>query len=97
MALVRSQASASTRPFCYLAIRQANSTTAAPTDVKADERARNAYEYACDDAAGRSGKLAGEPRRPSEPVEEYPGDNADDENQKKRYARVCGVHRLVRL
>ena len=34
---------------------------------------------------------------PSEPVEEYPGDNADDENQKKRYARVCGVHRLVRL
>src|SRR5450631_4930870 len=57
-----------------------------------DERPGNAHECTGDDAAGRSGELAGKPGRPSQPVEENAGDNADCENQKKRHDRVGGAH-----
>lgn len=51
------------------------------SDVIADERTGNAHQRARDDAAGRSGELPGEPRRPGKSVEKNTGDNADYENQ----------------
>jgi len=61
-------------------------------DVITDERPGHAHEYAGDDAAARSGELAGEPGRARQPVEENAGDDTDRENQKKEHDRVTCTH-----
>ena len=68
------------------------------SDVIADERASNTHECARDNAAGRSGKLAGEPGRPSQPVEENADSDADDENEKNvTIGSVARMDQALRL
>jgi hypothetical protein len=64
-------------------------------NVIADERAGYTHQRTRDDTAGRSGELAGKPRRAGEPVKQNASDDADNENQNKRHNRVGGAHGMA--